>query len=219
MTGTAAAEAGRFGRVGLVAVVVLAAAGLVRADDGAWAELEAARESLAAASPLAANFVQTYVPAGFSTGDEESGRLFLSLPSCLRWDYEEPYPRRYLLCGQTVWIWSPGEPFGDRYLSVSREEAGLDFLLLSVERLRQRYEAVLGAGEDGSTRIELAAPSSQASFARARITLDGASRHPVRLEYTDWEGNETRFDLTLYRGLEETSLFLPPEGIEWVDAE
>lgn len=198
-------------------------AAAVRADDDAWAELEAAREGLAMESPLAANFVQSYVPAGFSSGDEETGRLFLSLPACLRWDYEEPYPRRYLLCGQSVWVWSPDEPVGDRFLQVSREEAGLDFLLLSVERLRERYEAALATTEDGAARIELAPTSEEAPFARAAITLGGESRRPVRLEYADREGNETRFDLSLYRGIEprgpgEAGLFTPPD-IEWIDAD
>jgi outer membrane lipoprotein-sorting protein len=190
------------------------------ADEAAWAELERARQELAAA-PLAAEFVQTYVPAGFSSGDEENGRVYLSLPSCLRWDYEEPYPRSYLLCAQTVWAWSPEEPVGDRYLAVSREEAGLDFLLLSVDRLRLRYAASLGTADgtsgDEAIAIDLASLTDEAPFARARITLDGASRRPVRLEYTDREGNSTRFDLTSFAALADHGLFLPPEEIEWID--
>ena len=206
----------------------MAHAGSARADDAAWDELARAREALAEA-PLEAGFVQTYVPAGFSTGDREQGRLFLALPGCLRWDYEEPYPRSYLLCARTVWVWSPDETVGDRYLSVSREEAGLDFLLLSVERLRERYEATLGEDAEGEVRIALTVPDARRSvvsegaaetaFTEAEIVLDAASRRPVRLAYTDREGNETSFELGGYRSLDGTGVFEPPSDIQWVDAE
>jgi outer membrane lipoprotein-sorting protein len=178
-----------------------------------------------AEAPLEARFVQTYVPAGFSTGDEESGTLSLALPGCLRWDYEDPYPRNYLLCARTVWVWSPDETMGDRYLEVSRDEAGLDFLLLSVERLRERYEAELDRSADGEVRIALtvleAAPSAavETAFTHAEIVLDETSGRPSRLAYTDREGNRTAFELGDYSPLESTARFEAPSDIEWIDAE
>lgn len=198
-----------------MALVGWVVAGSLGASEAAWEELERARAELAAGA-LEAEFVQTYVPAGFSSGDRESGRVYLALPNCLRWDYEEPYPRRYLLCGQTVWAWSPDEPVGDRYLSVSRDEAGLDFLLLSVDRLRERYAARLGEPAE-PVLVELSSLSDEAPFEHARITLDSASRRPARLEYTDRDGNLTSFALTSFRELEESDLFLPPEDVQWID--
>ncbi len=196
-----------------VAALLLVAAG-ARADDAAWDKLTTVRDALSAAK-VEAEFAQTYVPAGFSTGDEESGTLYVGLPECLRWDYEEPYPRRYLLCGQTIWVWSPDEEVGDRYLGVSREETGLDFLMLSVERLRQKYEAALT--DDGT--IELTGLGDVAAFSIARIEADPESGRPVRLSYTDLEGNETTFVLETYSGIEDREAFLPPAGIEWIDTE
>ncbi len=199
--------------LGVLGLLLLLASPAV-ADDAAWDKLTAVREALSAAK-MKAEFVQTYVPAGFSTGDEERGRLYVGLPDCLRWDYEEPYPRRYLLCGQTVWVWSPDEEVGDRYLGVSREETGLDFLMLSVERLRQKYEASLTP--DGT--VALAGLDNNAAFTIAEIEADPATGRPVRLAYTDLEGNETAFVLSLYSDLEDREAFLPPAGIEWVDTD
>jgi outer membrane lipoprotein-sorting protein len=212
----------RLGAVTLVLAALLPATP-TRADDIAWEALAAARERLAAA-PLEAGFVQTYVPAGFSTGDSESGTLYLALPGCLRWDYEEPFPRNYLLCASTVWVWSPDEEIGDRYLNVSRDEAGLDFLLLSVERLRERYEARLDPATEGEVRIALAAlagepTGGETAFTEAEIVLDEVSGRPVRLGYTDRDGNETSFALADYKPLEGGGFFEAPADIRWVDGE
>ena len=218
-------------------LLLLIAPSTASADDAAWDELARTREALAA-ERLVVEFVQTYVPAGFSSGDEESGRLFVGLPECLRWDYEEPYPRSYLLCGQTVWVWSPDDAYGDRYLGVSREETGLDFLMLSVERLRRKYDAALGEGADGEVVIELrgrgggttagrdagrfsegSGGGDGAAFALAKVVRDAETGRPVRLAYTDLEGNETTFALTVYNALEDREAFLPPTEIQWVDTD
>ena len=210
------AERPRKGSIHVALVALLLAGAPAGAQPTAWDELERARAELARGA-IEAEFAQTYVPAGFSTGDEESGRIYLSLPDCLRWDYEEPYPRRYLLCGQTAWAWTPDEPVGDRYLEVSREEAGLDFLLLSVERLRARYEARLGEPSTDRVVIDLAALDAEAPFETARIVLDGESGRPVRIEYADREGNRTRFDLSAFEALDASDRFAPPEDVRWID--
>lgn len=181
-----------------------------------WAELQNVRTALIE-SPQAADFVQTYTPAGFSTGDEERGYLHLGLPACLRWDYEEPYPRSYLLCNRTVWAWSPDEERGDRYLNVPEDEAGLDFLLLSTERLRNRYDAEARAADNGNIVLELVPKAPESTFSEARIELDPSQRQPVRFSYADREGNRTSFTLTLFRPLEDPTHFTPPQSVEWID--
>lgn len=198
--------------VGATALVPSPAAG----DEEAWRLLEGARQRLVESSPLAARFVQSYVPAGFSSGDEESGRLYLALPTCLRWDYEAPYPRSYMLCGRTVWSWSPDEPVGDRLLEVSREEAGIDFLLLSTERLRERYEARLENGTSAAARVLLEPKRDEVAFTRATIDLEADSGRPCQISYVDRQGNTTRFELTDYRPAEDEAIFEPPD-IRWID--
>lgn len=198
----------------LIALLLLSPAG-VAADEAAWQMLESARRSLAEASPLEARFVQTYVPAGFTDGDRENGRLYLSLPTCLRWDYEAPYPRSYMLCGRTVWSWAPDEPVGDRLLEVSREEAGVDFLLLSTDRLRQRYEARTDPEGDHPS-VHLEPTSDDAPFVRATIELDPRTNRPRDISYVDRQGNTTRFSLSDYARPQHEAIFEPPE-IRWID--
>jgi outer membrane lipoprotein-sorting protein len=202
----------------LLGVVALVAMGntLVLAQDDPWASLRSARENLAANSPLTADFAQSFTPAGFSTGERETGRLYLALPDCLRWDYVEPYPRIYLLCGDTVWAWSPGEPVGDRFDRISRDESGLDFLLLSVDRLIERY-AVTGSDEaNGSTRLDLDPLTDEAAFQEATIRLDASTGYPLEISYSDTEGNRTHFELSSFAPSAARDPFTPPDHIEWV---
>ena len=84
------------------------------ANDNPWDALESLRGGLRAQSPLQADFVQTYTPAGFTDGESEQGRVAISLPQCLRWDYAEPFPKSFTLGGETAWFWNPGEPKGHR---------------------------------------------------------------------------------------------------------
>lgn len=201
----------------LLAAMAAVAPGPTLAEDDSWDALRAIRQALVADSPIIAEFEQTYVPAGFSSGERENGQLMLGLPTCLRWDYAQPYPRSYLLCEQTVWAWSPDEPVGDRLTDVSRDEAGLDFLLLSVDRLSERYTAESSTVADDLVQLTLTPHSPNGAFTEAWITLDPASGRPTEIAYRDREGNETRFVLTLFRPLENEALLSPPDGIDWID--
>ena len=101
---------------GAVAIVLLFAGSSAAQDEiDAWARLEALRDRLEG-EDVRADFVQTFLPAGFSAGDEESGILYLAIPECLRWDYQQPYPKTYLVCGQEAFTWNEGETQGRRFL-------------------------------------------------------------------------------------------------------
>ncbi len=92
----------------LLSLVPLTAA----AQKDSWAVLSGVRQSLVEAGPTEASFTQTYIPAGFSSGEKETGRMSLSLPDCLRWDYQDPYPKGFLLCGEVVHTWMKYLPTG-----------------------------------------------------------------------------------------------------------
>lgn len=179
-----------------------------------WRTLQRVREALIAAGPSSAEFVQTYVPAGFSTGEEERGRLALSLPDCLRWDYAEPYPKSFLLCGDEAFYWNPEDGTGRRYAIDREREPGLDLLLLGIEELRERYRA--RAGQEGErVTVSLEPLRERVELAGARMVVDAESGRLVEVAYTDEEGGRSRFVLTGHGPLAEDALFSPPEGIDW----
>src|SRR5690349_20838124 len=137
------------------------------AQDDPWAVLSSVRQSLVEAGPTGARFVQTYIPAGFSSGEKESGQLALQLPDCLRWDYTEPYPKGFLLCGGVVHAWNPEDQSGRRYRVDRKNEPGLDLLLLGVDDLKNRYQAAAKAGESGKVEVQLTPKGKIAELADA----------------------------------------------------
>lgn len=182
-----------------------------------WQTLRSVRESLEAGGATTASFVQTYQAQGFETTETETGSIAFDLPDCLRWTYEEPYPKSLLLCGSIVHTWVPGDDAGRRYHVDPGNEPGLDLLLLSTEDLRVRYRAEARQGEEGTAVIHLEPLAGAAGLRSAALTVDEESHRLVALEYVDEEGGRNLYKITGYRPLTEDGTFTPPEGLEWSD--
>jgi outer membrane lipoprotein-sorting protein len=180
-----------------------------------WAWLTRVRRSLVEAGPTTATFTQTYIPAGFSSGEKESGSLALHLPDCLRWDYQEPYPKGFLLCGEMVQAWNPEDHTGRRYRIDRKNEPGLDLLLLGVDDLKARYGAVTRSSPNGQIAIELSPKGKAGELSDATLAVDPATLRVVEVSYHDREGNLTRFHLAGYRPLSQPGQFSAPPGIRW----
>jgi outer membrane lipoprotein carrier protein len=202
----------------LTALSLLAAFPAAAEDVDPWTVLNNVRRSLVEAGPTGASFVQTFIAAGFSSGDKESGRLALALPDCMRWDYLNPFPKSFLLCGGTVHAWNEGDPTGHRYRVDRKNEPGLDLLLLGVDQLKERYRATAKAADGG--RIEIALSPKEKRLAElkdATLTVDPASQRVVAVSYHDNEGNLTRFEINGYQELSRQAGFSPPANIRWVE--
>ena len=184
------------------------------ADPDPWTLLQGVRQSLVAAGPTEADFVQVYVPAGFNSGEREAGHLALALPDCLRWDYDEPYPKSFLLCGGSVHTWNPVDKTGRRYHVDRKAEPGLDLLLLGVDDLKIRYRAAVRTGDKG-IEVALTPKETVEALADATLVVDPDRQRLVAVSYHDREGNQTRFEIKTYRGLPRQGQFSPPTGIKW----
>jgi hypothetical protein len=182
-----------------------------------WKVLQGVRQSLVDSGPTGATFTQTYIPAGFSSGDSEAGRLALALPDCLRWDYQDPYPKGFLLCGGVAHSWNPADKTGRRYRIDRKKEPGLDLLLLGVDDLKNRYRASSRALDGGHLAVDLAPKGQVEELTDASFTVDPASKRLVEVSYHDREGNLTRFIIKDYKGLPRQGQFSPPSGIHWED--
>lgn len=202
----------------LVPCAIAAGAAAAPAPADPWALVQALRSALADDAPLQANFEQTFVPAGFSSGETERGNFSLALPDCLRWDYEEPYPKSFLICGQDAYSWNRGELSGHYQEVAAQDEPGLDLLLLPTAELRRRYQAAVKTGAGGAPEIWLTPIVKTATTPlSATLQLDGGGKRLLGLAYADSEGNRTRFVLSNYQPLRagEHSVFSPPSQIRW----
>ncbi|MCP3960291.1 MAG: outer membrane lipoprotein carrier protein LolA [bacterium] len=182
-----------------------------------WELLENLRDDLQKSGPITGKFRQTYIPAGFSDGDHESGHLSIWLPDCLRWNYEEPQAKSFLLCNEEIYFWNEDESGGRHYRIEPEEEPGLDLLLVEVAKLKERYVASNAKLDDGTYEINLALPPDSPRGFSAKIRLEPVSMRVTGMEYTDEEGNLTRFEITDYQRLAHTALFQPPQDVEWTE--
>lgn len=180
-----------------------------------WSWLARVRRSLVEAGPTSATFVQTYVPAGFTSGEKENGSLALHLPDCLRWDYQDPYPKGFLLCGDMVHAWNAEDRTGRRYRIDRKNEPGLDLLLIGVDDLKGRYNAVARSVANGQVELALTPKGKAGELTGASLAIDPASLRVVEVSYHDREGNLTRFQIGNYRQLSQPGHFSPPADIKW----
>lgn len=184
----------------------------------AWSVLDTARKSLAASGAERADFVQTYVPAGFSSGEEEAGRIAFRLPDCLRWDYAEPYPKSFLLCGEQVYSWNPEDRRGQTAPVDRQNQPGLDLLLLPIDELSGRYDARAEDQRDGRVAVHLeprAGMAGRTELTDATLVVDTRQDRLVEVSYQDREGNRTTFRISGYERLGDRTVFEPPRGIDW----
>lgn len=180
-----------------------------------WSLLAAVRDRLAA-QPVVADFDQTFLPAGFTSGETESGAVAMALPDLVRWDYRDPFPRTFLVQGETVFTWNQGEATGRQFSLAADEARHLDLLRLEVDELRARYTATRAASDGTEAQIELTPPSGAQRLAAVTITVSLPDLLPVGIATRDLEGNLTSFALRDFRPLDRADLFVPPAGIEWL---
>ena len=199
----------------VVAAALVAAPPAPAAEDP-WQVVDDFRRALDSSGPLSAGFVQTFVPFGFAPedGETERGSLAIDLPGCLRWDYDPPFEKAFLLCGRTVHHWNPGETVGQRYDLSEQPAPGLDFFLLTTSDLRDRYEAELDTAEGNRLRLVLRPLEPSEDVALVQVVIDEDQRLR-ELTYHDAQRNENRFVVGDYRSGAPPGRFEPPAGIDW----
>jgi len=178
-----------------------------------WALLARTREGMQKSGPQLWSFRQTYLPTGFDRGEEERGRVALDLPKCVRWDYDDPYPKSFLLCGETLWSWNAGEPAGHLY-ALDQAQPGLDLLLLDVGELSQRYTATAQPA-GGATRVQLVPKAAATHVLRDAAILIDKDARLRELTYRDAEGNRTTFRFADGRALADRGVFTAPSNVKW----
>ena len=161
--------------------------------------------------------MQSFIPSGFGDGEEETGRLWISLPTCLRWDYGEPFPKSFLLCDDTAYYWNPGEATGSRYPIENEEAPGLDFFLLTSAELRLRYNATSERLTSGNVHIALEPIRPTDDVVSLEVVVDTDNDWIAELGYEDSEGNRTWFSLTGFVVGAPPGTFAPPAGVTWED--
>ena len=173
-------------------------------------------------SDLQAGFVQRATNRLSGLSQEAAGRLFLKWPGKMRWEYEAPESRLFLIDGKTLWSYSPAERQAvaqDVSGALSTSPIGILFGLSSLRRdFRVRTILHAGARDSQEYLLDLAPRGQDLSFKRVILAVDRESFLIQRLTVFDLYGNTTIVDLNDLKvnpGLKDGLFqFSPPPGTD-----
>ena len=169
---------------------------------------------------LRAHYSEHY--AGMGLDRTESGTLLLKKPGLMRWSYDNPPGKLFLLDGHFAWFYTPGDP------QVSRAPAKqLDDLrsplrfLLGHTQLAKELDQLTTAPEGASFKIT-GVPKGMAQRVRLLTLIVTPAGAIERMKIEETGGAVTEFTFT---GMEENVpvnssdfTFSPPPGVSIVDA-
>ncbi|MBI3781628.1 MAG: outer membrane lipoprotein chaperone LolA [candidate division NC10 bacterium] len=173
-------------------------------------------------SDLQAEFVQKATNRLSGSSQQASGRLFLKWPGKMRWEYEKPEPRLFLIDGKTLWSYSPVERQAvaqDVSGALGTGPIGILFGISSLRRdFRVRTIAHAGTRDSQEYLLDLAPKGEDLSFKRVVLAIDRESFLIHRLTVFDLYGNTTAVDLSdvkVNEGLKDGLFqFSPPPGTD-----
>ena len=182
---------------------------------GATSELDRAAASLPGNE---ASFTQSFTPRGFKNAQVESGTVVFGTLPMMRFTYSKPDEKVFVFDGQKSWFYVPAE----RQVTVARiddaKKRELPFLLIGDAAARDRAFVV----RERSSVVTLQPRDANAMIRTATLTTDPGTHLIKSIEYTDREGNRTRFDFSGYHRAAAGPAafqFTPPAGVQVVNAE
>lgn len=204
-------------------------AGAPHGDPAAWNVARQVEAHYRDVKTLQAQFLETY-RAGQDDIRVESGAVYFRRPGLMRWNYESPHPKLFLVDGHHVWFYIPADHSASRSSVRQSSDWRTPFALLTGKARFQDLCASMtivpsqgGPGAPPADHVVLdCRPKNRNDFLDARIEAD-ASHRVVRVRlrqpgdvetevsFGDWHEN-----IPLAKSL---FLFTPPPGVTVVDQE
>jgi outer membrane lipoprotein carrier protein len=158
----------------------------------------------------------------------EAGTLYIRRPGLMRWEYESPETKLFLVDGKFAWFYVPGDRTATRARVRDSEDSRIPLLLLAgkarLGRVCRRVElADVRVRAEGNAALRcIPAPGGEEEFRDAVFEVDAASRL-VRLLIHEAGDVETEFDFDNWQEnlpLDKSLFrFVPPKGTSIVDGE
>jgi len=181
----------------------------------ARAQLTAFTQNL---SGLDGQFNQQVLDENGHLREQSSGRVALSIPRLLRWEYLAPYPQLIVADGQSVWVYDPDLEQASRRPQGDEAQDSPLIILTDPARLEREYQIEERAPEDGLEWLVLTPKHNpdEAGFQRAWLGFEGNAL--VRMDIEDALGQHTRIAFSQWQRnpvfAEGTFRFTPPEGVD-----
>ncbi len=159
-------------------------------------------------------FRQTYT---YQVGREVESRGTVSFkkPAMMRWDYEQPRERMFLVDGSDLWIWTPEDYTVMRQRGFTASDLSTSITFLWGEgRLEDEFHIEL-EGDDG---LSLTPIRPEGAFRRVVFRIDPETGRVLETTVIDPQGNRNHMVFTevkLNTGIgKERFVFTPPAGAD-----
>ena len=202
------------------------------------ARVQALEKHYQHASTLKASFFQHYSD-GKVAGTAESGTVYFSRPGRMRWDYESPEQKVFLVDGKNVWFYVPADRTASRAklnessdwrtpLALLTGKADLSHLCRSIEVIEagasKGQSPARESASQGDTVLRCkprANPSADGDLLRevlfeadpagrlVRVVIREAGNVETEFRFGNWEENLPIPETTFH--------FVPPPGVTIVD--
>lgn len=165
---------------------------------------------------LEARYTERY--QGMGMDRTESGTLTLSKPGRMRWAYDSPPGKLFLLDGHSAISYTPGDAEATRIPEKQLDDlrSPLRFLLGHTELAKELENLTLTTAADGEDTLSGAPKGMQQRVRSIALTVDAAGAiHAMRIEETD--GATTTFTFSDIRdnvpAPPSDFAFTPPPGV------
>jgi outer membrane lipoprotein carrier protein len=203
----------------ILLLLLLVPPGLARAQN-ADALLKRVDEHYNRLTSLRARYTEHY--AGMGIDRTESGTLLLKKPGRMRWSYDQPEGKLFVLDGKFAWFYTPGDDQAQRLPAKQLDDlrSPLRFLLGHTQ-LKKELDNVSVTEDSHGIHIG-GVPAGMEQRIR-RLTLDVSSSGEIRhMMLEEIDGALTEFDFTQVQEnvptQESDFVFSPPEGVTIVNA-
>ena len=170
-----------------------------------------------------ARFRQDYLYKTFGRKVTSTGTVAFKKPAQMRWEYETPAKRTFVLSGEKVYAWDPGANTLTRAALPSSELSTSVTFLWGKGRLLDEFAIVRAPCPDCQGVLLVLTPlKAEARFRELRLELDPKTAQVRRSIVIDPDGSEnsiTFSDLQTNVGLGQDQFKLEvPEGTQILDA-
>lgn len=169
---------------------------------------------------LRARYTEHY--AGMGIDRTESGTLLLKKPGRMRWSYEQPEGKLFVLDGKFAWFYTPGDAQAQRTPASQLDDlrSPLRFLLGHTQLKKELVDVSVTEDSHG---IHVSGVPRGMEQRIHRLTLDvTASGQIQHMKLDELDGAITEFDFTQVQEnvptREADFVFIPPAGVSIVDA-
>lgn len=169
-----------------------------------------------------ASFRQDYTYKVFKRTQTSSGKVLFKKPGMMRWEYEKPDPKTFVLSGGTVYAHDPQAMLLTKAnIDTSQLSASVTFLFGTGKLEKEFSIARVDCADCKGTMLELTPKKADPRFKKIRLEVDPKTAQVVRSIVFDPNGDQnsvTFQDLKTNTGLSrEAFVITPPAGTQVQD--